>query len=155
MAEGEPLPNGTVGRKTQWLEGGSPKSIKREDIPQQLLELVNSMTNEETLRFLEKVEYEDGGRGHWLWKGWVNEKGYGRFDLFREVDGRWMRFKPYAHRLAYVLYHGVDLAGLELNHKCGIVECVNPAHLEALTWPEHVLRFELTYEEMMAEEIPL
>lgn len=109
-------------------------AIKREDIPQKLLELVDSMTNAEAIRFLSKIA-EEGE--HWIWKGWVNEKGYGRFDLQRVVDGREVNFKPYAHRLAFVLYYGVDIAHLEVNHKCWTPGCVRPDHLEALTWPEH------------------
>lgn len=152
MTAGGSLPKGTEGRRARWLEGDPPK-VKREDIPKKLLELVDSMTDAEVLRFLAKIRV-DGE--HWMWTGWVNEKGYGRFDLYRMNDDKVVKFKPYAHRLCFVIYYGIDIANLELDHKCRIVDCVRPDHLEAMTWPEHdmVPRFTLV-EADMVPEVPI
>jgi hypothetical protein len=63
--------------------------------------------------------------GCWLWLAGRNEKGYGQF----KWDGRTQR----AHRITYLVLVGPVSNGLELDHKCRIRECCNPAHLEAVT----------------------
>lgn len=80
-------------------------------------------------RFLAKV---DKTETCWLWTGWVDRNGYGRFWL----DGR----SPGAHRVAYELYVGPIPAGLEIDHLCRVRNCVNPAHLEPVTTAENVRR---------------
>ena len=59
------------------------------------------------------------------WTGPRHEQGYGRvWDADR-------RRVVYAHRLAYELAHGVDLArGQVVRHACDNPCCVNVAHLE-------------------------
>lgn len=70
------------------------------------------------------------GRCH-LWDAAQNEKGYGTF-----WNGRTVK----AYRYAYEQAHGPIPAGLEVDHRCRRRECVNPAHLEAVTHRENVLR---------------
>ncbi|WP_282792068.1 HNH endonuclease signature motif containing protein [Streptomyces sp. CC224B] len=67
-----------------------------------------------------------------LWGGSQNEKGYGAFWL----DGRTVK----SHRYAYEQAHGPIPAGLEVDHRCRRRACVAPAHLEAVTHRENVLR---------------
>jgi hypothetical protein len=45
-----------------------------------------------------------------------------------------------AHRVAYELVIGQIPAGLELDHLCRNVVCVNPAHLEPVTRAENMRR---------------
>lgn len=65
----------------------------------------------------------------WLWLGSKIKKGYG--------NCRWEGKVWRAHRVAYLLVHGVVPAhrsGFELDHLCHVRSCVNPAHLEAVTY---------------------
>jgi hypothetical protein len=61
----------------------------------------------------------------WLWTGGLDGKGYGQFGL----GGKHVR----AHRFAYELLVKPIPAGLDLDHLCRVITCVNPAHLEPVT----------------------
>lgn len=74
---------------------------------------------------LSKIEIGASENDCWLWKGSVNQDGYGvaRFDN-----------KPIlAHRLAYILFYGSIEKGMHIDHLCYVRNCVNPAHLEQVT----------------------
>jgi hypothetical protein len=68
----------------------------------------------------------------WLWTASQNGLGYGQF---RETD-RMVR----PHRWVYAATFGPIPAGLDIDHLCRVRHCVNPAHLEAVTERENVLR---------------
>ena len=68
----------------------------------------------------------------WHWTGQVARDGYGRMS----VDGR----KQMVHRLAYAVWIGPIPDGLEIDHLCMVKVCINPAHLEAVTRRENMLR---------------
>jgi hypothetical protein len=68
----------------------------------------------------------------WAWKGATDHLGYARFHASAGVQ--------LAHRLAYEWFVGPIPAGLEIDHVCRNRRCVNPAHLEAVTHRENVLR---------------
>lgn len=72
--------------------------------------------------------------GCWLWTGALQEGGYSKF---REGPGK---KSIYGHRLSYELFNGPIPEGLTIDHKCRVRSCVNPAHLEAVTMRENVLR---------------
>lgn len=68
----------------------------------------------------------------WIWHGAINSQGYGNV-------GR--NNKTYlAHRVAYELTFGPVPAGKDLDHLCMTRECVNPAHLEAVTFLANMRR---------------
>jgi hypothetical protein len=46
----------------------------------------------------------------------------------------------YVHRAVYERYVGPIPPGLEIDHLCRVRNCVNPAHLEAVTRGENVRR---------------
>ena len=77
-------------------------------------------------RFWSKVETAEGC---WLWTGYKNEKGYGRF----QFKGRFTA----SHRVAYELLVGSIPGGMEIDHLCRNTSCVNPAHLEPVTQQEN------------------
>lgn len=56
------------------------------------------------------------------------------------VVGRKRPVKVYAHRIAYELYVGPIPQGQEIDHLCRVRNCINPAHLEAVTHAENIAR---------------
>jgi hypothetical protein len=82
--------------------------------------------------FWPKVDTRGGLFACWPWQGARLPKGYGHFG--------WRGRTQYAHRFAYTLAHGVIPDGLVIDHLCRNPSCVNPAHLEAVTTRENVLR---------------
>lgn len=83
-------------------------------------------------RFEEKV-FREPNSGCWLWLGFINEDGYGRFSQTRE--------KPkLAHRFSYEYFVGPIPRGLEIDHKCRVRCCVRPDHLEPITHLENIQR---------------
>jgi len=80
-------------------------------------------------RFWEKVDKTDTC---WLWTGGLNTGGYGQF----HVPGGGGR-KMLAHRATYYATVGAVPPGKELDHRCGVRRCCNPAHLRALTRKEN------------------
>ncbi len=85
-------------------------------------------------RFEAKVFYEPNC-GCWLWGGDTNGY-YGSLSV-RE-NGRQRRIL--AHRLSYELHRGPIPSGLVIDHKCRMLLCVNPHHLEAVSQAENVSR---------------
>ena len=59
--------------------------------------------------------------GCWLWTGYANSDGYGKFNLSGRIEA--------AHRVAYREYRGEIPAGYRVLHNCDQPCCVNPDHL--------------------------
>ena len=84
-------------------------------------------------RFLAKIVAPSADEC-WQWTACTDSHGYGHF----KVDGRGVG----AHRFAYEYFVGPIPDGLELDHLCRVRNCVNPAHLEAVTHAENIRRGE-------------
>jgi len=83
------------------------------------------------------AQYEpEPNSGCWFWTGARGRTGYGRF--------AWDGHDGYAHRAAYERFVDFVPEGLDLDHRCRVRSCVNPAHLEPVTRRENLLRSELT-----------
>jgi hypothetical protein len=75
--------------------------------------------------------------GCWLWnKKARHEFGYGLFSVGRYTDKTQRQVT--AHRLSYELAHGSIPEGAQINHKCDVPHCVNPAHLYAGTQKQNI-----------------
>jgi hypothetical protein len=72
--------------------------------------------------------------GCWVWHGNVDKCGYGRLADNHRLDS--------AHRISYKLFKGPIPTGLEIDHLCRNRSCFNPAHLEAVTHRENIMRGE-------------
>jgi hypothetical protein len=75
-----------------------------------------------------------GEQDCWLWTA-GSSCGYGAFSPHH---GHTVR----AHRFAYELLIGPIPDGLVIDHLCRVKRCVNPAHLEPVTFGENVMRGE-------------
>lgn len=65
--------------------------------------------------------------GCWIWTAGRSDAGYGRFS--RAGIGRGLL----VHKVLYERNHGPVPPGMEIDHKCRVRACVNPAHLRAVT----------------------
>ena len=93
-------------------------------------------------RFWKKV---DKSGPHWLWVGYVDRNGYGRFG----VNGK----ARFAHVWSYEDVRGPMPLDLEPDHLCRIRHCVNPWHLEAVTHRENIRRGLVTKLRLTDDEI--
>ena len=90
--------------------------------------------------------------GCWLWTGTWHRQGWNddsdghagdRYGVIRfRRPGQFTGTGPYqkAHRVVYEAFRGEIPLGLELDHKCRLPVCVNPAHLEPVTHLENMRR---------------
>lgn len=89
-------------------------------------------------KLMEKIEV-DPSSGCWIWKGALNNNGYGILYI-KLPDGR--RAPRLAHRLMYAERIGPLTDGLVLDHLCRVRNCANPEHLEQTTHRINILRGE-------------
>lgn len=74
--------------------------------------------------------------GCWDWVGYHRPSRGGNVYGYWWLNGR----QTPAHRAMYERHKGTIPAGLTLDHLCRNTICVNPAHLEAVTGKENILR---------------
>jgi hypothetical protein len=88
-------------------------------------------------RFMSHVHPEPN-TGCWLWDGSHGGKGYGVFRFPKNGVNKMQN----AHRIAYEIERGPIPKGLCLDHLCRNPACVNPDHLEIVTYSENINRGE-------------
>lgn len=86
-------------------------------------------------RFWSKVD-KRGPDDCWLWTGALNgSMGYGTIQRGGRGEGQ-----VRAHRLSWELAHGPIPEGLIIDHLCRTPRCVNPGHMELVTFRENIMR---------------
>lgn len=70
--------------------------------------------------------------GCWLWTGTTDSSGYGQYKHL----GR----SRIAHRYVYEQLVGDIPEGLEIDHLCRVRSCVNPTHMDPVTYSENQRR---------------
>lgn len=76
--------------------------------------------------------YEVNHKGCWIWTGAVHKSGYAYI--------KWKGNATVAHRVMYELHKGEIPRGLVLDHTCSVKLCINPDHLEPVTYSENTQR---------------
>lgn len=79
------------------------------------------LTHTQIYRFWLYVDKSRGQRSCWLWKGHLQDTGYGVISI-NSIELK-------VHRVAYFLERGGINDALMVLHKCDVRRCVNPAHL--------------------------
>lgn len=83
-----------------------------------------------TPAFAAKIDRSAGADACWPWLGYRDRYGYGHTSTTTRRGGL-------AHRLVYEELVGAIPNGLVLDHLCRNPSCVNPAHLEPVTFAEN------------------
>ena len=79
----------------------------------------------------------DEKTGCLLWTGAVDSYGYG---IIRVGSRKTKRTYAKAHRYVFAFHGGQLVKGLTLDHLCRVKNCVNPDHLEQVTFEENKAR---------------
>ena len=93
-------------------------------------------------KITETVNKPDGEGGCWLWKGAVQQTGYGYMSSYglstNSKPAHWMALFAYSETDFDVLSHG------EVHHTCKSPNCVNPSHLVHMKTEFHELLHQFT-----------
>jgi hypothetical protein len=85
----------------------------------------------------------------WLWLGNRDHKGYGRLNVRKGSQ----HFSARAHRVSFEFFMGVKLKdGQTLDHRCRVVGCIHPNHLEPMTRADNTRLMRHYWAKRSAEE---
>jgi|SRR6478752_763261 len=100
-------------------------------------ELVSKVMSNIDLDFTDRGD--DTAGACWIWKGTINNSGYGQVNFRASIDGKDHNGAA-AHRLTYRIWKGVIADRNTVNHLCMVPgttvsrkDCVNPKHLEQMS----------------------
>ncbi len=109
----------------------SEQRERRVEVFGRTFQIFGDLPEWKVIRVLSRINFEGTG-GCWEWTGALKQNGYGAVAIFvgkqREV---------LAHRYIWHVLRGPLSKDLQLHHKCENRRCVNPDHLEPLTFKEH------------------
>lgn len=80
--------------------------------------------------FNERIDKSAGPDKCWIWTGGTNGNGYG---VYFTISDAIPEAPSYVHRIAYWFAHGPIPEGMEIDHRCHVLLCVNPKHLRETT----------------------
>ena len=86
----------------------------------------------------ERFAFPEPNSGCYIWMGALNWNGYGKMGIGYLSEGN--QQMQYAHIVAYEYFVGPVPTGMILDHKCRMRCCVNPGHLEPVTYRENTMR---------------
>lgn len=115
-------------RRRGWIQGQPLRFVHNHRLKGERIPLIE--------RFWPKVNRNGpmwNGTPCWLWIGAIKDQGYGNF---KDSSGKTRT----AHCVSYEQLVGPIPTGLELDHLCRVLNCVNPGHLEPVTKTENCLR---------------
>ncbi len=95
------------------------------------------LSEKDVVRFLSFID-KDQPSGCWEWKSFKNAKGYGRFKIARAGQQR----SCVAHRVSFALFKTIPDPTLTIDHLCRNRGCVNPDHLEEVSFRVNLYRGE-------------
>jgi hypothetical protein len=76
--------------------------------------------------------YKKDSRGCWIWTGAIHKSGYGQI--------KWKGKSTVAHRVVYEIVKGPIEKNLVIDHLCNVKLCINPEHLEAVSYSTNTKR---------------
>lgn len=88
------------------------------------------VTSNELNRFINKIEFTDSC---WLWTAAVNKRSGRPVFSYKGVS-------QLAYRVSFLWWVGELINGLEIDHVCENITCVNPDHLKQVTKQENLLK---------------
>ena len=72
------------------------------------------------------TRYSDDKNGSWIWSGAIHKSGYAQI--------KWEGKSTVAHRVIYKIIKGQIPKNFVIDHLCSVKLCVNPDHLEAVSY---------------------
>jgi len=76
--------------------------------------------------------------GCWLWLGSSTSRGYGTASVIIKYGKKYITKNVMAHRLALLIYAGVNPKDKNVLHTCDNTKCVNPDHLKLGTQQDNI-----------------